>query len=182
MAKMISFVNFNTKGYVKNVAQIKNQVESDLLQLGKMVDEKSYLNDYSTGLKLVYNIYENITKDEHTLATIIKSVFQGSLTKGIYSLIIQDVWDLLTEGKVTDFIKYYKLVEDKEDILIEANEYGTKLEAFNTTITLEKGTTNTAVSVIDNKTTELFTIVRLLGVSGSYYFFKALLKIVAVAK
>ena len=182
MAKMISFINFNTKGYVKNVKNIKDQVESNLLNLHKIVEDKSYLVDYSSALDKIYAIYENITKDEHTLATIIKQVFQGSKTKGIYALIIQDVWDLLTADKVTDFVKYYNLVEDKEDILIEAEEYGTKLQAFNTEVTLQKGTTSTAVATLDNKTTELYRIVKNLGVSGTYYFFKALLKVIAVAK
>lgn len=172
MAKMVSFVNHNTYHIDPNI------VESSLLSLQTIVNDKTYLGNYASAITEIVKIYNNVTGKDHTLVDIIKQNFNGSLTRSIYTLILQDALDLITDSSfITDFSKYYDIVEDKDDIHIESYEYGIKLGVFNTKADLK---VQSATSTLVTRSTELNTIISKLGVVGTFYFFKALLKVVAV--
>lgn len=182
MAKMVSFVNYNTNKYHKDMDKLRNDVETAMLSLQHQIEAKEYEVDYAKTIKTIHDLYEAITYEESTIHSILKSSFRGNLTRGIYALILQDTYTLLTEPNVEqmDFSKYLNLVEDKEDIKIEPREYGTKLHVFNTVVNLDNnGVFRQGPST---KIDELNLIFRKLGVVGTYHFFKALLKVVAVIK
>lgn len=184
MAKMVSFVNFDNTSFNKDTKKIKEKVESKILILKTMVENKEYENNYSNVIKVINDLYYAMTEHESSLLSIIKKSFQGNYTRGIYTLILQDAVNLLSESISTmvnvnkiEFSKYLQLVEDKEDIKIEPNEYGTKLEAFNTKINLKFPNYS-----LFSKEDELGYIISTLGVVGTYQFFQALLKVVAVVR
>lgn len=182
MAKMISFINFTTENYRRDTLTCYDALESNLLVLKNMIDNKEYETNYSEAIKVISNIYDDILKGDENLNSVIKKHFVGSYTRGIYALILQDALTLLSAGvnyRNIEFSKYLNLVEDKEDVKLTTIESGTKLEAFNTKIEYKP---NRDEYWPMSKLDELRDIIYQLGVVGTYHFFKVLLKVVAIKR
>lgn len=179
MAQMVSFLSI--PGYA---TVTKNKIESNMLVLSKLVEDKSYTDNYTDACDLIIGIYRTLVSEGYnsnqseTLVGFIKRYFTGNLTRSIYTLILQDVVDTITiSNYVVDFSKYLTLVEDKDDISISEQEYGKQLEAFKTPIDLEIKDID---ATLINSNQELDILMNKLGVIGMYYFYKAIFKIVAV--
>lgn len=183
MAKLISFVNFTIESFRRDTLTAYDALESNLLILKNMIDNKEYETNYSEAIKVITNIYDNVLKGDENLNSVIKKHFVGNYTRGIYALIIQDALNILSSNgnnyRNIEFSKYLNLVEDKEDIKLTSTESGIKLEAFNTKIEYKLNRDEYwPLSKLD----ELSDIIRSLGVVGCYFFFKVLLKVVVIKR
>lgn len=180
MARMLSFANHTGNSYPKT-----DVLESQLVQLEEVVKNKTYLQDYSSALELLNNIHRELTNSNGypkcgTLLDVVKIFFQGNMTRSVYSLILQELADLITKKDyITDFFKYHDIVEDKEDIKIEATEYGTKLKVFNTKVNVTVNTDSEAN--LYSPLSELITIIGKLGVVGTFHMFKAINKVAVLS-
>lgn len=179
MANMISFLSL--PGYP---LATKNRVEGKMLRLGDMLNDKSYKDNFTEATDIVLDIYKELVQtiynnnQSETLVGRIKHYFNGNLTRSIYALILQDIVDVISiDNYVVDFSKYIELVEDKDDISITDNEFGTKLDAFGTKLELE--IKNIDATLI-NSNQELDILLNKLGIVGMYYLYKAMFKVVVI--
>lgn len=179
MARMLSFANHEGRLYPKI-----DELESQLRQLEEMVNNKTFLKDYSSAIVLIVNIHRMLSnagyENSTTLLDTVKTRFQGNLTRSVYALILQELADVITKRNyITDFFKYHDIVEDKEDIKIESTEYGTKLKVFNTKVDVIVNTDSQAN--LTSPLYEIATIIRKLGVVGTFHMFKAISKVAVLS-
>lgn len=185
MARLISIMTLKNGSLVN-----KNTMESAMMRLKESVTNKDYKENYTEALELVVSLYkssltsitnsyaENQILGGATLIDLISKHFNGVMTRGIYVLILQDVLDVLTKREyLTDFSRYLEIAEDYDDIQLKEFEFGSKLSVFNTKTDLKL---NTRVKL--TATEELNILLNKLGIEGMYYFYKALFKVIAIAK
>lgn len=178
MAILLSIINDGQRPPY-NTVEVMNKVHSDLLSLKNLIEGREYLKKYSEALTLVSSIYFRTVGKDVTLVSLIKKRFQGGLTRGIYLLILQDIVDTISKSSyVTDFSKYNAIIEDKDDIKLEAKDFSTKLDAFNTKVDIKA-----PLDVINiTRSTELIILIDKLGINGVYFLLNALYKIIVIAK